>query len=242
MPAAPLSMVDTSRLPITPEQAAAINPTLSVPVGLALPDPTGKPFNLLPREISAKAAERRQRRVLVIAGVALVVVLALLSVWRVLQVNHEQSAVNQLNANINTLTNVDIPKYNQAVALKNQVLAQQAALRPLVTSEVDWLTVLNEVSLYLPSTAVFAGIQMQATPGTASTPIVATASTSVTVASLSDVTSWGQTFSQCPILVSVNPSGTFAPAANGSVTFGASMSINSRALNQAPGPLSEVIP
>ena len=35
-----------------PRRAASIDPTLAVPVGLALPDPAGKPFNLLPGEVT----------------------------------------------------------------------------------------------------------------------------------------------------------------------------------------------
>ena len=62
VPASPLSMVDSS-LPITPEQAASINPTLAVPGGLALPDPAAAPFNLLPASVTAGSASSATSRI-----------------------------------------------------------------------------------------------------------------------------------------------------------------------------------
>jgi len=255
VPAAPLAMVDIGRLGITPEQAADINPTLAVPVGLALPDPSGNSFNLLPTEISAKAEERAMRRYLTIAVAAVAVLLVGLSVWRVLQVHDKQNSVNALAASNANIRNNEIPKYDKAVALKAQVTAQQAAIKPVVEGEVNWLLVLNEISAYLPAQASMSGFSAQpATAGPAASgataapatttgqTVVATASTSVTVSDLPQVTVWGQTFTLCPILVSVTPSGTYTPSGTGSVAFSAAMQIGSNALNTEPSPYTEPIP
>jgi len=246
LPAMPLSRVDIGRLPITPEEAAAINPTLAVPVGLALPDPSGSPFNLLPEEVAAEAAERALRRNLMIAGVILLVLLIGLTTWRVLQVHNKENSVAALQANITQIQTVEIPKYDKAVALRNQVVTQQAAIKPFVTGEVDWLLVLNQLGLYLPDSAVMSGLSLSASSSTTSAAagaVVATGTTSVTTNTLTDVTTWGIQFSQCPILVSVTPSGTYSPQANnGPVSFGVSMEIGSNALNTQPSIFTEQIP
>lgn len=244
IPAAPLARVDISRLPISADEAAAINPTLAVPVGLALPDPSGAPFNLLPAEVAAEAAERAVRRNLVVAAIVLLVLLVGLSVWRVLQVHSKENSVASTQANIAQIQNVEIPKYDKAVALRNSVVAQQAAIKPYVTGEVDWLLVFNQIGQWLPDTAVMSGMSLAAnSSGTGSSTVVAIANTSVTTKSLTDVTVWGIQFSQCPILVDVTPSGTYSPQGqNGPVTFGASMEIGPIALNQQPSIFTETIP
>jgi type IV pilus assembly protein PilM len=248
VPAMPLSRVDISRLPISADEAAAINPTLAVPVGLALPDPSGEAFNLLPAEVAAEAAERSLRRTLMLVGVGLVLVLAALTVWRVLQVNNKQNSVAALQKNISYIQYQEIPKYNKAVALRNQVVAQQAAIKPYVTGEVDWLLVLNQIGLWLPDTAVMTGMSLTSgaarTATTTAGTVVASASTTVSTDSLTGVTVWGLKFSQCPILVDVTPSGSYSPQGgqNGPVSFGATMEIGANALNQQPSVFTETIP
>jgi type IV pilus assembly protein PilM len=261
-PAAPLSQVDIDQLGITPAQAAEINPTLAVPVGLALPEPSGKTFNLLPQEIAIKAQERTVRRYCIAAVAVVAALLIGLTVWRVFTIQDKQKSVNSLAASNAEIQNVEIPKYNKAVQLQAQVTAQQAQLKPTVQAEINWLLVLNTISAYEPKSAVMAGISVtpsgttssstssssssSSSSSTATTPVaqtpVAQASSTVTVQSLPDVTLWGQTFTLCPILVSVIPSGTFAPADNGSVAFAVQMIIGSYALQTAPSPYTEPIP
>jgi hypothetical protein len=77
----------------------------------------------------------------------------------------------------------------------------------------------------------------------ASSTVVATATTQVTVKSLTDVTVWGIQFSQCPILVAVTPSGTYAPQGEGGpVTFGAQMQFGPNSLNTQPSVFTQAIP
>jgi len=145
-PASPLSLVDTSRLPISPEQAAAINPTMAVPVGLALPDPGGKPFNLLPDEIAAKFAEKHARNVLAISIAVVVGAPRCAHGVAGPRRSRQREPGSDSTSQQNFINNVEIPKYDKQVALKTKVVAQQAALRPLVATETNWLIVLNQLA------------------------------------------------------------------------------------------------
>ena len=251
-PASPLSLVDTSRLPISPEEADSINPTLAVPVGLALPDPAGKPFNLLPAEISAKFAEKRIRKYLLVGGAVVLAVMIFLTVWRVIAVNHAQSQVSSLNQQLNVINNVEIPKYDKAVALKASVLAQQAALKPLVANEADWLTVLNQISTYQPTSSTLSSLALTESPTTTSTtttpaatatsPSLATATAEVTTSSVSGVTAWGTSMSQSPAFTNVIASGNLAQSQSGTVQFNGTWSINSTAVSGRSSLFSRPVP
>ncbi len=255
VPASPLSMTDTSRLPITPEQAAAIDPTLAVPIGLAIPDPSGRPFNLLPAEVRQQAAERKVRRGLLVGAGAILVLVIGLSAWRVLAVNDAKNQVKVLSASIAEIKTVQIPKYDKAVALKNSVAALQKQPIPALAGEVDWLVVLNQLGQYQPPNAVLSALSLQATPATTSpapttgsstTPppasvAVGTINTTITVPDLPSVTAWGQSMSGAPVLSNVIPTGTLAPLLSG-VTFTASMGINGNAHSQRLSQFEEALP
>ena len=260
--ASPLSMIDTSKLPISGEQAAVIEPTLAVPVGLALPDPTGRPFNLLPPEISEQVAARKLRRNLVMGAVGLGVLLVGLSGWRVLQVNSTKNAVNTLNQSISVIRQVQIPKYDKAVHLRDSVVSLEQLPVPVVSKEVDWLVVLNQLSLFQPQNAVIANVTMTATPpaatpaggtGTskatapvasalpAATAVVGMVSGSVTVPDLPAVTTWGQSMGGAPALSQVEATGTLAPGPAG-VTFTATMGITGLAHTQRLDQFTQAVP
>lgn len=155
IPAASVPLVDTSKLPISPEQAATIAPTLPVPVGLALRDPTGRPFNLLPKEIIGRQVQHTVERYVRIGAIAIGVIIVLFTVLQVLRVNHAQSQVNSLTAQNDHIKNVQIPKYDKVVALKASVVSQRKDLEPLLQGEVDWLVVLDQISRYTLPTASF---------------------------------------------------------------------------------------
>ena len=136
LPAAPLSLIDTSHLPISEEQAKAINQTLAVPVGLALPDPKGEQFNLLPPEVAEERERRRIVRALGVCGLALVLLLVAGTGWRLLDYRSNKNKVSALETQVIFINKVEIPKYDKVVALAKQVQAQQAEFEPLVASEV----------------------------------------------------------------------------------------------------------
>lgn len=255
--ASPLARVDTHRLPITPEQAAVIDPTLAVPVGLALPEPGGKPFNLLPGEVVAKYAERRLRRSLMMVGAIIVLILVAASLWRVLTVRHEQQQIASLTTQLHYINTVEIPKYDKAVALRTSVLTSQVRLRPVVAGEADWLVLFNQIGQYLPASAVVQTLQAQEggpqgtssqapTSPPASTPpspatVIATGSMSVTVPNYAGAVAFGQSMNQSPALSQVQLSGSLTPGPN-NLTFGVSFQVDGRAHSPRLGLFDQKVP
>jgi len=248
LPASPLSMVD-SRLPISPEEAAAIDPTLAVPVGLALPDPSGKPFNLLPKEVLTGYAERRIKRTLLVVGAVVLLLLIAGTVWRVLSVRHAESQVSTLSAQLHQITAVQIPKYDKTVAAKAQVASLQKAYLPLVSGEVDWLVVLNQLGQYMPSTSVLSSLQLTTAPpvvaGSAAAKTAAAAKTigtgtaSVVVGSVAEFTQFGNAMAASPALILGQPTNTLVTSS--SITFTTTFAITSAAHSQRLGLFTQAV-
>lgn len=255
VPASPLARVDTQRLPITPEQAATIDPTLAVPVGLALPEPGGRPFNLLPGEVAARYAERRLRRALLVAGAVVLVLLVAASLWRVLTVRHDQHQISVLTAQLHNINDVQIPKYDKAVALRARVTAQQAAIRPVVAGETDLLVLFNQLGQYLPSTAVIDSLEVQegspsSSSSSASLPssslpspdaLIATGTMDVTVPDYAGAVSFGQAMNQAPTLTQVALSGGLTQG-SGSIAFSVGFDVDGRAHSPRLSQFSQKVP
>ncbi|MDA8359315.1 MAG: type IV pilus assembly protein PilM [Actinomycetota bacterium] len=230
LPASPLSMLD-SRLPVSPEEAAAIDPVVAVSVGLTLPDPAGKAFNLLPKEVSAGYAAKRIYRALAAVGALLLVLIVAGTVWRILSVNHAQSQVTTLTSTLHTVNTVEIPHYNKVVQAKAEVSTLKSSYEPLVSFVPDWLAVLNQLATYMPATSVFSTLSLQTStqsaaaaksPGASS--VIATGSGQVTVPSIAAYVHYGNTMATVPDI-------TFAPASgsissNGAITFPSTFSVN----------------
>lgn len=268
VPASPLARVDTSRLPISHEQEAAIDPTLAVPVGLALPDPTGNPFNLLPKEVTQRLAEQRVSRGLVVAGIAVAIVLLGLSAWKVLDAHNASDRESGLMASVNNLKFVVIPKYNKVVKLQNEVAARQKELTPTLANQIDLLVVFNQISLWQTSTATLTGITITATPPTATTSgtsgtlgssstssktssasataaVLGTFTTTVQVPTLTDVTAWGTSMIQSPAFGAVLPGPISQQSGSGGTTgyeFPASGVITSAAVSYRLATIIQGLP
>lgn len=262
LPASPLSMVDISRLSLAPEEAAAINPTLAVPVGLALPDSEGQAFNLLPPEIARAVEEKRIHQLLILAAVIVVIVIVALSVLKVNDVNSAKSQVAALTTQNAYIQNVEIPKYNKAVQLQNQVKTEETNFAPTIANEVDWLVVFNQLGQYTTPNATIASLALTAAPPTASaTPAAGAAkpavgpggiplpsdilgqvtASTITVPTYPDVTTWGVSMSNSPVLLNVLPTSALTNS-NGTVTFSAAMEIGGDAHSQRLSLFSQVIP
>ena len=256
LPASPLSGIDTSNLGISPEQIASIDATLAVPVGLALPDPSGKPFNLLPVEVGAGFAEGRVRRTLVVCGLVLLLLLVVGTVWRVLSVHHAENQVTSLTHQLAYINNTEVPKYDKVVSIQKNIQSLGKQDSALVSGEVDWLVVLNQLGLYLPATAVFSTVRMTAastptkptsssssssskssssrsssSPSTSSgSAAIGTGTGSVTVPNYTAFSGFGDSMSQSPVITLGPPSGSLA---NGSsITFKITFSIGQAAGSQ----------
>jgi type IV pilus assembly protein PilM len=252
LPASPLSRVDTSKLPISPEEEAAIDPTLAVPIGLALPDPAGKPFNLLPAEVTAEYSERRVRNVLVACGVVLLLLLAGGTVWRVLGVHDAEHRVSALNAQLTHINRTEIPKYDKVVTLQNKVKTLQSQYKPLVAGEVDWLVVLNQLGQYLPSTAVFSSVQLTglSLPGAAPTTsssstsgaaaVLGTGTASVVVPDLTVFSQFGNSMALSPALTLGQPTGSLDTTS--AVTFNITFTIDHEAGSRRLSLFTQAVP
>lgn len=253
--ASPLSFVDVSRLGISPTDSEEINPTVAVPLGLALNGPARTRFNLMPQEVVAKRTERSVRKGLTIAAVAIVVVLAALSAWRVLAVRSAEHQVAALQSTVHTITDVQIPKYDRAVRLGDQVTSLQGQLKPLVATEVDWLVVLNQFAQYIPSSAVLSNLDLSSTKpigGSGGTVSGSSASattaqslgigtTTVATKNLTEVTQFGLAMAKSPGLSNVALSGSVAATATG-VHFPVTFQITRAAHSQRVHLFEERIP
>jgi type IV pilus assembly protein PilM len=242
VPASPLSRIDTSQLGILPEQLAAIDATLAVPVGLALPDPAAKSFNLLPPEVTAAFAEKRVRDVLILCGLFVLLLLVIGTVWRVLSVHNAESQVASLTQQVTYINKTEIPKYDKVVAIQSQIRTLESQDKPLVAGETDWLVVLNQISQYLPSTAVFNTLSLSSNfvPGstaksavpssTKSAGVIGTGTGKVSVNNYTAFSQFGDSMSQSPAITIGAPSGTLT---NGSaITFDITFNIGSEASSQ----------
>lgn len=257
--ASPLSFVDVSRLKMSANEAADIDPTVAVPLGLALNGPTRTKFDLLPREVTVRHAEHRVRRLLVLAGVGIVLILAAASAWRLLAVRSAEHDVASLQGQVHTIETVEVPKYDKAVRLANEVTGLQGQLRPLVAHEVDWLVVLNQLGQYLPPTAVLQGVDLTASTqaGGTSAPasgaagaktVIGTGTTTVSTGNLTEVQQFGAAMANSPALGNVAIAGSVAAGAasgpNGAstVTFPVDFNIMTAAHGQRLNLFDQAIP
>ncbi len=237
--ASPLSRIDLSDMPLTPEQASDVDTVAAAPIGLALPDAIGKPFNLLPDSARTRALERWVHRYLVRAAAVVAVLVVGLSAMRFLQVHNAQNRLSAINAENATIQNVEIPKYDKALVLRDQVVKQSAQVIPTLNKEVDWLVVLNQIAQYIPSNVTLSSITLTAdsNPGSSgsavSSPIsgqIGTVATSVEAKALTDVTAWGQSIVQSPVLKdAVLASGV---SQGSSVSFSATLDVLNGAKSQ----------
>ncbi len=250
--ASPLSLVDASGIHVSASEADSINQTVAVPIGLALNGPARTRFELIPPEVAARRAARRRKRQLSIALAGLVVALGAVSAWRVLAVRNAQREVQVLQSTIHTVNTVEMPRYDMAVRLGDQVTTLEHQLAPLVSHEVDWLVVLNQLGEYLPPSAVLNGVDLTAaTPtgeaavGTTTahlgSSVIGTGTTTVFTHTLTQVTQFGLAMAGSPALSAVDLSGGVSAATTG-VTFPVTFSITSAAHGQRLAQFEERIP
>ncbi len=182
VPVSPLSRLDTSKLPLSPEQAAQVSAVLSTPIGLALPEtnPSVKKFNLLPPEVAKRARMKELEKRVLVGGAAVVLALVAFGGWKFVQVHNAQNTVTTAQASISSL-NAEIPKYDLVVAADDAYSQGKARRATVLNSAVDWPAVLGGlISITPPGAQVqsFSGTSTTATPGSTA----ATGATSTTTA------------------------------------------------------------
>jgi type IV pilus assembly protein PilM len=239
--AAPLSLITARRLRVSPTDAENMNATVAVPIGLALNGPSRTRFNLMPAEVEERRAEHRIRRLLAIAGVGVIVVLLAASAWRVLAVRSAERQVSVLRSTVNTIQTVELPKYDKAVGIADNVSKLQRQEQPLVAKEVDWLTVLNQFNQFMPAGDKVQDMSLTELTQVGGSPSGAPAgepkgsigsgTATIDTGSLTDVTAFGTNLRQASALKEVALSGAVS-SSTGGVTFPISFWVTSGAHSQ----------
>jgi hypothetical protein len=159
----PLARLNVSALDLPPDQAAAIDPVLAAPIGLALPEanPSVRNFNLVPPEVLQRLFLRKVQRYTVMGAVALVALLVAFGAWDFLRVHNAQNGVNALTTSVNAL-NSQIPTYDKAVAVTDGLQRSKAQVTTITTAAVDWAAVVAELDKTTPT-----GLDLNTFNGTA---------------------------------------------------------------------------
>jgi type IV pilus assembly protein PilM len=157
----PLARLNVSALDLQPDQAAAIDPVLAAPIGLALPEPNPsvRNFNLVPPEVLQRLFLRKVQRYTVMGAVALVALLVAVGAWSFLRVHNAENGVDALTTSVNVLNN-QIPTYDKAVAVTDGLQRSKAQVTTITTAAVDWAAVVAELDKTTPtglSLTTFAG-------------------------------------------------------------------------------------
>jgi type IV pilus assembly protein PilM len=183
-PVSTLARLNTSALRLSPEQAAQIDPVLSTPIGLALPDPNAsvKRFNLVPPEVAQHAAERRMVRITTLVAAVIVILLLAASVLRLVQVHSAQDSLKSLQANIATL-DAEQPRYDKALAVQDELNRSKTLLQSVTSRAVDWSTTIKHLQSLAPS-----GLSLSGFSGTTTAPPATTSGTSSTTTTMAPST------------------------------------------------------
>ena len=148
----PLTRLDLSRIELSAEQAASIEPVLAAPIGLALPEPNAsvRKFNLVPPEVARRVFEHRiARRGFAIAG-AIALLLVAFSGWKFWQVHSAEGDVSSLHATVDSLNN-QIPTFDKVVAIANELRTAKTEVSALSVKAVDWSATIAEISSRIPA-------------------------------------------------------------------------------------------
>jgi type IV pilus assembly protein PilM len=165
----PLARLDVSALDLQPDQAAAIDPVLASPIGLALPEPNAsvRNFNLVPPEVLQRLFLRKVQHYAVVAAVVVGAALVAFGAWNFLRVHNAESGVNALTTSVAAL-NAQIPTYDKVVAANEELLTSKGQVTQITVSAVDWSAVVAELGKATPT-----GLSLTSFSGTAQAPAAA---------------------------------------------------------------------
>ncbi|MGH9178513.1 MAG: type IV pilus assembly protein PilM [Acidimicrobiales bacterium] len=153
-PARPLSGVKIGKgVGLSPEQLHAVEPLLAVPLGLALAGEVRKGvrrITLLPREVAVVRQQRRQT-VLAGAGVAAMAA-ALMGTWAAggSRIASENSGAKKAEDQAARLER-EVASLSDTVALDTELAQRREQVRTVLSSDVAWTRLFNEVATVLPS-------------------------------------------------------------------------------------------
>ena len=186
----PLTRLDLSRIELSEEQSASIEPVLATPIGLALPEsnPAVRKFNLVPLEVSRRAFERRVARKAFAAAGAAALLLVGVSGFRFWQVHNAQNDVASLHTTVDSL-NAQIPTFDKVVAIANELRTATSEVSTLSAKAVDWSAVVSELGNRIPAGLAVTTFTGSANTGSASAAASTTSGSSALTgaASASDI-------------------------------------------------------
>jgi type IV pilus assembly protein PilM len=150
----PLRLVEVGKVGLSEGQLLDAEELLTVPIGLAL---AGAPLEKGQRRITLLPAEevvvREQRRQLVLTGTAvagLFVVLLLLWAARGVQVNRERDEAEAREGEVAQLQQ-QVAQFQDLTALQTDLTQREAAVRQVLTGDVEWTRLLQEVATAIPN-------------------------------------------------------------------------------------------
>lgn len=153
-PARPLAGLKIAKgVGLTDYELAEVESLLTVPIGLALAGEIRKGvrrINLVPREV---AVVREQRRQTVMAGAGVAALAAvLLGLWgaRGGQVASEQNAAKKAEAKTEVLQR-EVASLSDTVALDAELGERRAQVTRVLSTDVGWTKLFNEIATVLPS-------------------------------------------------------------------------------------------
>jgi Tfp pilus assembly protein PilN len=106
--------------------------------------------NLLPPELRAREATRRQTGLVVLVGLVLIGLIGVFYFLQVLSLSHAQDDL-AAQEGVNAQLQAQVRDLQQFAELQNQLAARQQLLATVFTDEVSWSGVLVDVSRIIPS-------------------------------------------------------------------------------------------
>ncbi|HUQ40456.1 MAG TPA: type IV pilus assembly protein PilM [Acidimicrobiales bacterium] len=221
--ARPLSLVKVGAVGLSEDQLREAESLLTVPIGLALAGaPLGKGvrrITLLPREVTEAVEQRRQAILTGSAVAALALLLLLLWAWRGAAVDEERKRAQEAEEQAVVLER-QVAALQDVTKADTEIAARDTAVKAVLTGEVAWVRVLNEVALVMPG-----DVWLTSFSGTSG-------GISVNAQGF-DHTSTAHWIMRVGLLPSLNglwvPSSNKGPGARSLVTFGSSAGFTDRA-------------
>jgi len=123
--------------------------------------------NLLPPELLARQAQKRRTRLVVVAGCAVLSVIALfyvLQIFRLSSANSDLEAQQTRNAQLSA----QIASLSQYAALQQELKDKQSVLNGILANQFLWSSALNDLSRVIPDEAAISAFDGQITAATGS--------------------------------------------------------------------------
>jgi type IV pilus assembly protein PilM len=142
------SQLDTSKVNVSPDEAARARDLFTVAIGLALGGPSGG-VTLLPSEVSAKRVARKQSLVAAGGVGGFAALLLGLAVMRGSQVDSATSAAAQAEGRATTLQS-QVAELSDVEKLEADIVAGRTAVAAALTGDVVWPDLVRDVAAVIP--------------------------------------------------------------------------------------------